>query len=245
MKATAECQAAAICAVDPTACENYRISVCNDDATAAMAAGVRHYDSANAQPCIDALNAAYGNGHNEILFAALVGPGTLGDKCARVFSGNLDVNQTCTTDYDCTSNRICAPVAPGSSDRVCATPAMQTLGGFCANPGSECPPDAYCALPSSGAAQCIASAASGQPCDASVPCVSEDRCDNSLCAPRAMAGGLCATNADCGATDPYCDAYAGNICTVGLTFAAGAFDCREFLPGIVDAGGVTVVSNGD
>jgi hypothetical protein len=53
----------------------------------------------------------------------------------------------------------------------------------------------------------------------------------------------CSTNDDCAAGVPYCDVYAGNICTIGLTFATGATDCEGFLLGMgvaaPDAGGAS------
>ena len=96
-----------------------------------------------------------------------------------------------------------------------------------------------------GSAQCQAAGSGGAACSASMPCVSTQRCVSSICQERALAGGACVTNDDCPAVDPYCDAYAGNICTAGLTFATRAADCSALQGGapavqsISDAGTAT------
>jgi hypothetical protein len=116
------------------------------------------------------------------------------------------------------------------TSHVCAQPTPVNVGGFCANPGSQCQ-GSYCSVQSGGSAQCQPLAQAGQACSAAVPCVSGQRCLNSVCQPAVAGGQPCATSSDCGSDDPYCDPYAGNICTLGLTFATGAVDCNGFLLG--------------
>jgi hypothetical protein len=226
-KAKAECQVTAVCAIDPSLCTTYRESLCNSDASSAMASGVRQYVPGSAQACLDALNAAYGNGSSApvlaILFAQLE---SITDTCERVFSGTAGTNVSCQSDYDCANNAICALV-PGSASRVCAPPVASTQ--FCF-PGSICPTDMYCAAQPNGAAICVAAAAAGQTCSASVPCVSDERCAGTACADRVTSGGACVTSSDCAAGDPYCDPNGGSVCTIGLTFAHGADDCRAYVP---------------
>jgi hypothetical protein len=193
-----------------------------------MASGVRAYVLGNAQACLDALNAAYGNGNSKIVFSQLEGPGSITDKCERVFSGSAGTAESCELDYDCADDGICAPVAPGATEMVCA-PQVAAVQ-LCANPGSVCPVNTYCALQPTGAAECVAAAAAGQACGTSMPCVSDQRCAGSACVDRVGPGGACVTSADCAATDPYCDPNAGSICTIGLTFATGADDCRAYEP---------------
>jgi len=60
--------------------------------------------------------------------------------------------------------------------------------------------------------------------------VSADRCLNGFCVERAGQNKPCSSSDDCGSAAPYCDAYAGNICTIGLTFATGALDCQGYQP---------------
>ncbi len=245
-KAKAICQAVAICAVDLDVCQANQVTQCNADATAATASGVRKYSFANAPSCLDALNSAFGNNASAVLYAQLVGPGSITDKCERVFVGDATTNQPCSSDYDCTDNLLCVPADTGSpsSSLVCAAPVQKNAMDFCAEPGSECPVDTYCASPTAGAAaQCIPAVQEGQACSATAPCVSADQCSNGVCVARAVsvAGQPCSTDDDCGSTDPYCDVYAGSICTIGLTFATGASDCEGFLLGLSvptpDAGG--------
>ncbi len=235
-KAKAECQVSLVCAIDASACASYRAGLCVQDAASATASGTRTYDPGNVQPCLDALNAAYGNTNSKILFAALFGPGSITDKCERVFAGIAVQDKPCVTDYDCSGELICSPATFGSAQEVCAPAVSKNLGDFCSDPGSMCPVDAYCA--NTGAApECQPSAAAGMACSVAPPCVSMDRCIGGFCAIRASAGQACTTNDDCAPESPYCDPNAGNICTIGLTFAAGAFDCHAYLPGGIAAPG--------
>jgi hypothetical protein len=234
-KAKAECQIAALCAIDATNCENVRAALCVQDGSSATASGTRKYAAGNAQACIDAVNAAYGNNASKIPFDKLVGAGSLTDKCERVWSGSADKGQSCQSDYECAGSRICAPAGPGATVRVCADSVQKNQGDFCSDPGSMCATDTFCTAQDGGAAQCLPAAQPGQPCGAA-PCVSADRCMNGFCIVRAKAGEACVTNDDCAAAAPFCDPYAQNICTIGLTFATGAADCHGYAPGVSDAG---------
>jgi hypothetical protein len=241
-KAQAECQIASTCLVDEKDCEAQRASLCNMDAATAMASGTRSYVQANAQPCIDALNKAYGGGSTKVSFMTLVGPGSVTDTCERVFSGNAGMNDKCVSSYDCTGNLICAPAMPGepveggTAGYVCAPIVMVAAGGFCAAPGSTCAPSSYCAMPPSGGAyDCEPAKKQNQPCDpVTAPCESDQRCEmqagvtGQTCEPRVMLGQACQTSDDCDPSAPYCDPYVGNLCTQGLSFAAGAPDCQAF-----------------
>jgi hypothetical protein len=235
-RAKAECQVAAVCAIDASACEGYRSELCNQDAASATSFGARTYDSSKAQGCIDALNAAYGNNNSKVTFAQLVGSGSITDTCERVFAGSAAQGASCHTQYDCSNNLLCAPTAPGATTFLCASQVQKNQGDFCQDPGSSCAMDTYCAKQSSGAYQCKPAAQAGQACGATVPCVSAQRCAAGVCEMRAGSGGACTTNDDCGSDAPYCDPNAGDICTIGLTFATGALDCRAFEPGGSDGG---------
>lgn len=235
-KAKAICEASAICAVDVNQCQTVQVSQCNTVASGDTQSGTRKYNSDNAKTCIDALNSAFGNNASKVLWSAWVGQGSLTDKCERVFVGAAGMNQSCKSDYDCANDLICSPAQPGASTLVCAKATPINAGDFCAAPGSECPADYYCAPPQTGAAaQCIQAAAAGQSCSDSVPCVSSQRCSGGLCVARGGGRAACMTDSDCGSMDPFCDIYAGNICTLGLTFATGATDCTGFLLGMAAA----------
>jgi hypothetical protein len=242
-KAQAECQIASTCLIPAKDCEAQRASLCNTDATSAMASGTRNYVQANAQPCIDAVNKAYGNGNTKVSFAQLVGDGSITDTCERVFSGNAGMNEPCESSYDCTGGFICAPVMPGTpaeggADKfVCAPSVSVAAGQFCSTPGSTCATDTYCAMPPSGGAfDCEPAKQQNAPCDpATAPCVSSQRCETQsgvtgqTCEPRVLLGQSCQTSDDCDPSAPYCDPYVGNKCTPGLSFASGASDCQAFM----------------
>src|SRR5713226_2571411 len=80
-KAKAECQVAALCAVDSTTCTNFRTQQCNAAAAAATQGAVRSYNADNAQACIDAVNGAFGNNNTAVKFSDLYGDGSINDKC--------------------------------------------------------------------------------------------------------------------------------------------------------------------
>jgi hypothetical protein len=224
-KANAVCQIAPVCAIDPQTCTDAQAALCMSDAANATASGVRTYDAANAKACIDAVTHAYGNGANLIPFANLEGPGSITDLCNRVFTGNLAIDTTCETDYDCAGATICAPVTAGATAHVCANAVAVPMGGFCDNPGSMCETDLYCAVQTSGAAQCEMAAGIGASCANGVACVSEDQCGASqTCIARQQSGGGCSSDDQCDSTAPYCDP-ASNVCAAGLSFAQGATDC--------------------
>jgi len=229
-KAKAICEASAICAVDPNACQSSQVIACQNGANAATASGTRKYNSGAAGACINAVRSAFGGGSSKVTYSQLVGAGSITDQCERVFSGGAPVGQSCASDYDCSGSLICAPVLPGSPSRVCAGASSVNQGDFCASPGQVCQ-TSYCAIQDSGAAQCAPLATAGQTCSASIPCVSGQRCLSGICQAAVGPAQPCTTSVDCASNDPYCDPYAGNICTLGLTFATGAADCSGFLLG--------------
>jgi hypothetical protein len=245
-KAKAECQIAAVCAADVTQCQMARNTACTTAASSFTASGTRKYATGNAQACIDAVNAAYGGGHMAIPFAQLEGNGSIDDKCQRVFSGNVDKLGTCTSDYDCTNSRVCAPAMPGSMVLVCADVAPKSAGDPCSDPGSKCATDTYCTVPDGGAvAECSPAAQPGEPCSVARPCVSADRCVNGSCVVRAMPGASCGSDDDCPSAYPFCDPYANNICTTGLTFATLSADCHGYGVGGAPAGGAVDAGDTD
>lgn len=167
-KAAAICQAYAVCAVDKNACQAYQATSCENDAVDATSHGTRAYDPSGAGGCIDAINQQFGGNPTRIAYAQLFGPGSIHDKCERVFAGSAKVNQTCQTDFDCSGGLVCSPVVPGSTSSVCAGTTQVNQGDFCENPGSQCQ-NSYCAVQEGGAAQCAPLATNGQSCSGAVP----------------------------------------------------------------------------
>jgi hypothetical protein len=248
-KATAECQVASTCGIDPDDCQTVRVALCNSDATDAMANGTREYVQGNAQACINLLNASnvYGSNNSRILYAQLEGKGSIADVCGRVFSGSAQTNKPCQTSFDCAGDNICSPVTPGQSSLICAPMVDKDSGDFCSDPGSTCATDTYCSMPSAGGGyQCEAAKQDGQGCDATTPCVSTERCAPAgTCEPRVAANKPCASDADCLPTAPYCDPNVGKTCAAGLSFANGAPDCSGYRSGgDADVPTVTVVDSG-
>jgi hypothetical protein len=247
--ATAECQIASTCGIDPSDCKGVRAALCNANATDDMMSGTRKYVQANAQACLDVLNAsnAYGGNNSRILYAQLVGKGSIDDVCGRVFSGNAADNESCTGPYDCANDEICSPALPGSTMLVCAVEVSVAPGKPCANQGSTCATDTYCAMPSAQSAyDCEPAKQDGQPCDTTTaPCVSTERCTSQVCEARVGANKSCTTSDDCDPSAPYCDPNVGSTCAPGLSFANGAPDCIPYrLPVSGDDASTPAVESG-
>ena len=197
-------RSATTCLIEATDCEAERASLCNADATSATASGTRNYTQGNAQACIDALNAVYGNGATKVSFAQLEGMGSVSDICERVFSGNAGMNEPCQSSYDCTgeqhlrvgdARRVLGD--GGAGPYVCAPPGEPIAEGqFCTTPGSTCVTDSYCAVKPGSAATCVPAMQENQPCNTvTAPCVSAQRCESQAgvtgqtCEPRVALGG--------------------------------------------------------
>ena len=236
-KAKAICQIADLCAIDPMACQTYQYQQCAVAGQQA-ASGTRTFSPDNAKTCVDAENAAYMNAQNvgKIPFNQLQGPGSINDKCSRVFTGNAKALSPCMADQDCSGDLACVRAAPGFTTTVCATPTQVAQGDPCQNPGDQCDPDSYCKM-QNALWVCSTASGPGEACSDGVPCVSSQHCVAQTCSPRAAAGGSCLTDNDCGSGAPYCDPFDNKHCTIGLTFATSSVDCLG-TGGLLPSGGV-------
>jgi hypothetical protein len=227
------------CAFVESVCAAYQTTVCMHSVSAAQS-GTRQYSQSNGKACIDALNSAYGNSPSSISASTLA---ALNATCNKAVSGNQASDQPCTSDNDCSGSLICAPLVVQSGS-VCASGTQKNAGDIC-GPGDHCQGDSYCAPQTGAAPKCVPTPTTGAPCSPSIPCGSSDRCENGSCQPRALSGGLCASNDDCASSAPYCDTYPPAACTNGLTFARGSIDCNG-IAGLdqSDAGTVTSPEGG-
>jgi hypothetical protein len=225
--AKAICQISATCVFDASACTTFQTAQCMTNVANAET-GARQYNQPNGKACIDALNAngAYGGNPTTISAASLASISAI---CDKAVVGNVASDKPCTGDNDCSGTLVCAPYGTG---KLCAAVVQKNLGDICGDPGDECQGDSYCAMQAGAAPQCVATPTAGQPCSATIPCGTSDRCQSGTCQARAGLLAACTTNDDCGPTAPYCDPYAGK-CTPGLSFALGSTDCN----GIAGMGG--------
>jgi hypothetical protein len=223
--AKAICQISAACQFDPTTCEAYQTPLCNARAQQSMA--TRVYTPGNVKPCIDAVNAAFGNGATSVTAAQL---SNIDSVCAQVFPGTAAEGATCTSAADCAaSGDVCAS-APGITGQTCAQPTQKQLNDVCADPGDVCPANAYCA-PQSGTSRCVPAQMPGQACSSTQPCDSADYCGNGTCKALATQGAPCTTSANCMPgllCDTYTSAAVGTACVTAYTFARGSVDCEGF-----------------
>jgi hypothetical protein len=230
-----ECQVASRCLVTADACQAARKAACLAVANQATASN-RKYNPKSAQPCVDKTQSTYQK--------ALITPDDLtqlADTCARVYEGSVDKGGSCTTDYDCSSSRICTrQLVAATNEGHCGDKTVRSKGDGCADPGDICDvsQNLFCQA-QTGTSTCVPAAAKGESCNPTLPCQPGLRC-NITCQDGAAAGQPCQTNSDCASGAPYCDTYAGSICTPGLSFAVGAADCK----GYGGSGGSTPVDSG-
>jgi hypothetical protein len=218
--ATEECQVAARCAVPSANCTSARQADCQTFASTATADLTRTYNSGNAEACIDKIHDLYSSAASG---TAITPPqmADMADVCNRTFSGNVQSLKACTSNYDCSGSLIC-------DKNFCANSTTKNLGDPCGDPGDVCASGAFCSTPAgSTLSQCVAEGAQGAACSAAAPCQPSLRCANT-CGPLLQAGTLCATDADCDPSAPYCDPNVGNKCDQGLSFAAGAPACSTY-----------------
>jgi hypothetical protein len=230
--AKAICQISSTCQFDASTCQSYQASQCNTAAAQAVSAG-RQYNSNNVQPCLNAVNAAYGGSS-----VASVSAGTIASytaTCDKVFGGTAGHHSACVVDSDCSTNGDVCAAAPASSNKTCVTPTPKQLGDACADPGDQCPASAYCQA-QTGTSTCVAAATGGQPCSATTPCDGSDHCVNGTCQALAGQGQQCTSNSDCSQASGklFCDQYTVPptapipICVSAYTFARGSVDCLGF-----------------
>lgn len=235
-KAQKECQVTTRCGF-PTSdtCLTQRKAVCQAFATASTVAP-RVFHPENIANCVNQTNTVYAK--STITPADLTG---LNDVCSYVFQGNVALGGACTSKYDCTpQNLICDKL-------FCAMNMPTAKGAQCANRGQVCATGSYCAPdPTAGdALTCLAKAAAGAACSASIPCLENLRCDavSQTCMALLTVSSACCSNSDCATTAPYCDPDSGNKCEVGLVFGSTATAaCANF--GGIPSGGMGGTSGG-
>lgn len=220
-KAVKECQVAAKCGTDVMGCQTQRTTVCMAANAEALKSGMRFFTTGNVNDCLNQTNTVYSKANSSAATQADID--VMNDKCAYVFQGTSTT--TCMVKYDCKDkSQIC-------DKGLCAKQTPVAKDAFCVSPGQTCSSDSYCALDTStNQLKCLAKAAQGAPCSATVPCVDPYRCDSAsgTCMTKLAAGALCNSSADCLPAAPYCDQYIGCKCDLGLSFAAGANACVDY-----------------
>lgn len=216
MKASAECQVAATCVVPMSDCTGVRKTKCLAFVAAANVAP-RQFVPGNVGACISKTTSVY--------IQPVIKPSdtdALTDVCNYVFQGNVANLETCATKYECKNAKdIC-------DKGHCAAATTVAAGAQCGNFGEVCPSTQYCKAVGA-AMMCVNKGTAGQSCDTATPCLETSlTCTGGNCVAQAGQGQACTTNADCLSTVPYCNPYAGNKCSPGLTFSAGAASCNDF-----------------
>jgi len=235
-KAEAECQVTERCVSDKTMCLAERMTMCTQFATAAKASNKRVFTPGNVNACIDKTKSVYAK-------TAPITPQELADMndlCNYVFQGDGEVlTDACDVKYDCEGKVIC-------DKDLCATTMTKGANQPCSDPGAVCATGNYCTANSADVLVCMAKGATGATCSATAPCIEALRCSGGTCTDRVVAGMPCTSNDDCATAAPYCDPYAGNRCTPGLSFAALSPSCADFggSTGVGGSGGGTAGTAG-
>jgi hypothetical protein len=224
-KAAAECQVAARCGTDVTACSTQRQTLCETAAADAASFG-RVFSATQSEACVAKVKALY----VKVTPITPTELAAVADACERVMAGTVKALEACPAGtYQCSGKLIC-------DKGFCGTPTAKASGQPCANPGDICGAAFHCAANASGLPICQANVVKGQPCSATAqangpgPCLSTLRCDTtSTCTDRIASGGDCTPGADeCVATAPYCHPTLKK-CTAGITYSAMETEaCKPF-----------------
>ena len=219
-KAAKECQVAAKCGTDVTACQTQRHTICLA-VNAASKSATRFFTPGNVSACVNQTNTVYAKANSSQ--ATQTDIDNMNDICAYVFQGTSTA--ACTVKYECKNkSQIC-------DKGLCVAQTPVAKGAFCVSPGQTCSSDSYCAMDTAtNQLKCLAKAAQGAPCGATVPCVDPYRCDSAsgTCMTKLTSGAFCGSSADCLPAAPFCDQYIGCKCDLGLSFAAGANACADY-----------------
>jgi hypothetical protein len=219
-KAGKECNTIAdTCSTPPKDCQDARKQVCLDWVAAikAVPGTPRVFTPGNIGACLDRTAAVYKQ--------TLIKPAdltALDDICQYVFQGDVALLDTCDVKYDCKDrgNTIC-------DKGHCATKVVKGGGQQCPEFGAVCTATQYCTKVAD-ATMCVDKKGTGVTCDATTPCQDTLRCVSGSCVALLKSGDKCCTDSDCPTTAPYCNPYAGFVCSTGLNFATHSPSCSVF-----------------
>ncbi|MET0596111.1 MAG: hypothetical protein ABW133_25655 [Polyangiaceae bacterium] len=217
-RAKAECGAEVIkaCAVvDASRCVASREAAC----MAATPAGMI-YNADRAEPCVDAVSAAYGDAR----LTAQENRSTV-DVCSLVFDGPGSVNAGCRTDADCrVGDGLRCVLAGGTASGTCQIPERVQGGGLCTMPRQLCIEGFHCGA----TLHCDINSQIGEPCndvflpcgatalcgpagvcvaklEDGTPCTRDDECLHDICARGPVTTqGLCVTQMNLAPNEPFC-----------------------------------------
>lgn len=219
-KAGKECKTIVdTCSASATDCQTARKQLCLAwvDSVKSVAGTPRVFTPANVGACLSKTESVYKQ--------TLIKPADLAaldDVCEYVFQGDVAKLDACMVKYDCKDRgaTIC-------DKGHCADQVVKSTGLQCSDYGATCSTAQYCTMVDD-AKKCVNKKGAGETCDATTPCVDTLRCLNGTCQPLLKSGDKCCTNSDCPTAAPYCNPYAGFVCSTGLNFATHSPSCSAF-----------------
>jgi hypothetical protein len=178
------------------------------------------YNSAYAQPCIDAHTAAY---QNTSLMATDLQ--NIEQACVPVFNNGGQVGATCTADTDCDAGSGYSCIVHLSKG-TCEVPIMTAAGSSCADPAAQCADGNYC----EASANCVNDPSQGEACGAGIPCGTGLRCDatSSMCSAQLPDQSACSADSDCQGGICIATTTSG-LCAATYTFALDSPTCAPFI----------------
>lgn len=188
-RAKAECNSEVIkaCAiVDSNHCLSSREAACM-----ALTPPRMTYIADNAERCIDAVSAAFGDAR----LTADENRST-SDVCSLVFEGPGSANDPCQTDADCrVGSGLRCVLAGGTSDGTCQIPERIQGGGLCSTPKQLCIDGFHCGA----TLHCDINSQIGEPCnDVILPCGRTGLCGaNGVCIAKLADGTRCTRDDEC------------------------------------------------
>ncbi len=218
-RAGKECEVADTCQFSVETCKTARKLLCTMQVTAIKSTPntPRVFHPENVPACISKAADVY-----KLTTIKPSDMADLADVCNYVFQGNVVKLAACMVKYDCKDRgaTIC-------DKGFCADKLVKGTGIQCPEFGAVCMPPEYCTTVGA-ATKCVPKKGSGEPCDATTPCLDTLRCAGGACAPLLKLNDKCTSDDDCSTDAPYCNPYAGNECGKGLTFATHSPSCSAF-----------------
>jgi hypothetical protein len=219
-KAAKECAVANTCSTTADACQAARKQLCTTWVSSIKTADAqRMFHSENVAACVSKAGSVYA--------LTTIKPSDLSDLddvCNYVFQGAVAKLAACMTKYDCKDRgaTIC-------DKGFCADKVVKGTDLQCSDLGAVCSATQFCTMVGP-TMKCVNKKGTGETCDATTPCDDTRmlRCTGGACGPLLKLNDKCCSDADCAATAPYCNPYAGYECTTGLTFATHSPSCSAF-----------------
>lgn len=174
------------------------------------------YTEARAEGCMEAIEKAYSDAKLTLAEVQLLALDT--SPCDRLFKGNRNKGQSCSSDQDCDTVEDFRCI--GGEEPTCQVPVEVAGGGRCSGKDAVCAEGFYC-----NGQNCVARVPLGQPC-LTEPCEEALTCHAGTCSQRAADFVECTEAESC--ASGLCDIPSGSstgICVPRLELGMTSQTC--------------------